>query len=55
MFPANSSLKRDRLMREIRRQTRLVGAFHDGQAALMLVAARLRHAEVTANPDNGLR
>jgi len=33
----------ERLMREIRRRTRAVGAFPDGQSALMLVAARLRH------------
>ena len=30
-------------MREIRRRTRVVGAFPDGTSALMLVAARLRH------------
>ena len=30
-------------MREIRRRTRVVGAFPDGRSALMLVAARLRH------------
>ena len=30
-------------MREIRRRTRVVGAFPDGHSALMLVAARLRH------------
>jgi putative transposase len=33
----------ERLMREIRRRTRVVGAFPDGQSALMLVAARLRY------------
>jgi len=33
----------ERLMREIRRRTRVVGNFPDGQSALMLVAARLRH------------
>jgi len=33
----------ERLNREIRRRTRVVGAFPDGQSALMLVAARLRH------------
>ena len=33
----------ERLMREIRRRTRVVGAFPDGNSALMLVAARLRH------------
>ncbi|GEM_PF-1737385 len=32
-----------RLMREIRRRTRVVGAFPDGQSALNLAAARLRH------------
>ncbi len=30
-------------MREIRRRTRVVGAFPDGESALMLVAARLRY------------
>ena len=30
-------------MREIRRRTRVVGAFPDGKSALMLDAARLRH------------
>ena len=33
----------ERIMREVRRRTRVVGAFPDGQSALMLVAARLRH------------
>ena len=37
----------ERLMREIRRRTRMVGAFPDGQSALMLVAARLRHVAAT--------
>jgi putative transposase len=37
----------ERLMREIRRRTRIVGAFPDGQSALMLVAARLRHVSST--------
>ncbi len=32
-----------RIMREIRRRARVVRAFPDGQSALMLVAARLRH------------
>ena len=30
-------------MREIRRRTRVVGNFPDGNSALMLVAARLKH------------
>ena len=33
----------ERLNREIRRRTRVVGAFPDGRSALMLVAARLRY------------
>jgi transposase-like protein len=33
----------ERIMREIRRRTRVVGAFPDRRSALMLVAARLRH------------
>lgn len=33
----------ERIIREIRRRTRVVGVFPDGQSALMLVAARLRH------------
>ncbi len=37
----------ERLMREIRRRTRVVGNFPDGQSALMLVAARLRHVAGT--------
>lgn len=37
----------ERIMREIRRRTRVVGAFPDGTSALMLVAARLRHVAGT--------
>jgi putative transposase len=33
----------ERVMRELRRRTRVVGNFPDGESALMLVAARLRH------------
>lgn len=33
----------ERIMKEIRRRTKVVGAFPDGQSALMLCAARLRH------------
>jgi transposase-like protein len=33
----------ERIMREIRRRTRVVGNFPDGESALMLVAARLRY------------
>ncbi|WP_308602763.1 IS256 family transposase [uncultured Fibrobacter sp.] len=33
----------ERLNREIRRRTRVVGCFPDGESALMLVCARLRH------------
>ena len=37
----------ERIIREIRRRTRVVGAFPDGRSALMLVAARLRHVAST--------
>jgi len=37
----------ERLNREIRRRTRVVGAFPDGNSALMLVCARLRHVAGT--------
>lgn len=37
----------ERLNREIRRRTRVVGTFPDGNSALMLVCARLRHVEST--------
>jgi len=37
----------ERLNREIRRRTRVVGAFPDGESALVLVAARLRHVAGT--------
>ena len=37
----------ERLIREIRRRTRVVGAFPDGESALMLVGARLRHVAGT--------
>lgn len=37
----------ERLKREIRRRTRVIGAFSDGESALMLVAARLRHVTGT--------
>lgn len=33
----------ERILREVRRRTRVVGAFPDGNSALMLVASRLRH------------
>ncbi|MEO1333286.1 MAG: IS256 family transposase [Myxococcota bacterium] len=37
----------ERLLREVRRRTRVVGNFPDGESALMLVAARLRHVSGT--------
>ena len=37
----------ERLNREIRRRTRVVGSFPDGTSALMLVCARLRHVAGT--------
>jgi transposase-like protein len=43
----------ERIIREIRRRTRVVGAFPDGQSALMLVAARLRHIASTKKGASG--
>lgn len=37
----------ERIMKEIRRRTRVIGAFPDGYSALMLVGARLRHISST--------
>ena len=37
----------ERLYREIRRRTRVVGTFPDGNSALMLVCARLRYVAGT--------
>ena len=45
IMPVNNPL--ERIIREIRRRTRVVGAFPDGNSALMLVAAQLRHIAST--------
>ena len=37
----------ERIMKEIRRRTRVVGSFPEGQSAVMLAAARLRHVAGT--------
>ncbi len=37
----------ERLSREIKRRTKVIGAFPDGQSALMLVCVRLRHVAGT--------
>ena len=37
----------ERIMKEIRRRTRVIGSFPDGNSALMLVGARLRHISTT--------
>lgn len=37
----------ERLMKEIRQRTRVVGAFPDGRSCLNLAAARLRHVAGT--------
>jgi len=42
----------ERILREVRRRTRVVGNFPDGQSALMLVAARLRHVAGTKWGEN---
>jgi hypothetical protein len=49
---ANNPLQR--VLREIRRRTRVVGAFPDGQSALNLAAARLRHIAGIALVDQGI-
>ena len=41
MIRTNNGL--ERIMKEIRRRTRVIGSFPDGESALMLVADRLRH------------
>ena len=41
----------ERILREIRRRTRVVGAFPDGQSALNLAAARLLHIACTGWSD----
>ena len=38
----------ERVNREIKRRTRAIGAFPEGQSALMLVCARLRHVAGSA-------
>ena len=43
----------ERIIREIRRRTRVVGAFPDGNSALMLCAARLRHIAGTKWSNRG--
>jgi putative transposase len=37
----------ERLIREVRQHTKIVGSFPDGNSALMLVAARLRYVSRT--------
>lgn len=37
----------ERILREVKRRTKVVGAFPDGESALMLTAARLRHVAST--------
>jgi putative transposase len=41
--PLRTNNPLERLMKEIRRRTRVVGSFPDGNSALILVSARLRH------------
>jgi transposase-like protein len=42
----------ERINREIKRRTKVVGTFPDGESALMLVCARLRHV---ASSDWGMK
>ena len=46
LIPVNNPL--ERIMKEIRRRTRVVGAFPDGRSCLNLAAARLRYIAGTA-------
>jgi transposase-like protein len=46
LIPVNNPL--ERILREIRRRTHVVGALPDGQSALNLASARLRHIAGTA-------
>jgi transposase-like protein len=41
----------ERINREIKRRTRVVGAFPDGKSPLMLVCARLRHVVIGTQWD----
>ena len=43
----------EKIMKEIRRRTRVVGAFPDEESAIMLVAARLRHIAGTNGEGKG--
>ncbi len=43
----------ERLMREIRRRTRVVGTFRDGQSSLMLVAAPYDMLLLPSGAPNG--
>ena len=45
--PSYGEYGKHKLNREIRRRTRVVGTFPDGNSALMLVCARLRHVAGT--------
>jgi hypothetical protein len=45
--PKTANNPMERLLKEARRRTKVVGAFPDGHSALMLVSARLRHVSAT--------
>ena len=44
----------ERILRDIRRRTRVVGSFRDGQSALNLATTRLRHIAGTAWSTNAI-
>ena len=48
LCPDGHTIRHERIMKEIRRRTRVVGAFPDGQSCLNLAAARLRYIAGTA-------
>lgn len=47
-FGSGATTGIERINREIRRRTNAVGCFPDGNSALMLVCARLRHVSASA-------
>ena len=45
----------ERVLKEVKRRTKVVGAFPDGESALMLTAARLRHVAFSKWNTKNLR
>jgi len=43
----------ERIIREVKRRTKVVGAFPDGHSALMLCSGRLRHVQEVGVSTDG--